>query len=69
MQDNFTSVNFWLIDWLIDWLCWGLMTCQPLWVILCCLPEKGRNFQVFLKEMSDCRYIQQYPYYYLENVM
>ena len=22
------------------WLCWGLMTCQPLWVILCSLPEK-----------------------------
>ena len=19
------------------------MTCQPLWVILCCLPEKGRK--------------------------
>ena len=19
------------------------MTCQPLWVILCCLPEKGRR--------------------------
>ena len=24
-------------------LCWGLMTHQPLWVILCCLPEKGRK--------------------------
>ena len=24
-------------------LCWGLMTCQPLWVILCHLPEKGRK--------------------------
>ena len=25
-------------------LCWGLiMTCQPLWVILCCLPEKGEK--------------------------
>ena len=24
-------------------LCWGLMTCQPLWVILCHLPEKGRR--------------------------
>ena len=23
-------------------LCWGL-TCQPLCVILCCLPEKGRT--------------------------
>ena len=26
---------------LID--CWGLKTHQPLWVILCCLPEKGRK--------------------------
>ena len=25
---------------LIDWLSWGLMTLQPLWVILCRLPEK-----------------------------
>ena len=24
-------------------LCWGLTTRQPLWVILCCLPEKGRK--------------------------
>ena len=23
--------------------CWGLTTCQPLWVILCCLPGKGRR--------------------------
>ena len=27
----------------IDWLCWGLTTHQPLWVILCRLPEKGRK--------------------------
>ena len=26
-----------------NWLCWGLTTRQPLWVILCCLPEKGRK--------------------------
>ena len=26
-----------------DWLCWGLTTRQPLWVILCRLPEKGRK--------------------------
>ena len=25
------------------WLCWGLTTSQPLWVILCRLPEKGRK--------------------------
>ena len=24
-------------------VCWNLTTCQPLWVILCCLPEKGRK--------------------------
>ena len=32
----------------IDWLCWGLTTRQPLWVILCRLPEKGsttRNYR------------------------
>ena len=27
----------------IDLLDWGLMTRQPLWVILCRLPEKGRR--------------------------
>ena len=26
-----------------DSLCWGLTTRQPLWVILCRLPEKGRK--------------------------
>ena len=26
-----------------DLLCWGLTTCQPLWVILCRLPEEGRK--------------------------
>ena len=30
-----------------DWLCWGLTTRQPLWVILCHFPEKGR------KEIED----------------
>ena len=29
--------------YMIDWLCWGLTTRQPLWVILCRLPEKGRK--------------------------
>ena len=28
---------------LIDGLCWSLTTRQPLWVILCRLPEKGRK--------------------------
>ena len=27
----------------IHWLSWGLTTRQPLWVILCRLPEKGRK--------------------------
>ena len=26
-----------------NWLSWGLTTRQPLWVILCRLPEKGRK--------------------------
>ena len=28
---------------LLHWLCWGLTIRQPLWVILCRLPEKGRK--------------------------
>ena len=28
---------------IFDWLCLGLTTRQPLWVILCRLPEKGRK--------------------------
>ena len=24
-------------------LCWGLTTCQPLWVILCCLPHQEKR--------------------------
>ena len=35
----------------IDWLCWGLTTCQPLWVILCHLPEKWRK--EIVKEMKE----------------
>ena len=27
---------------MFDWLCWVLMTGQSLWIILCCLPGKGR---------------------------
>ena len=29
--------------YICDWLCWGLTTRQPLRVILCRLPEKGRK--------------------------
>ena len=32
-------------------MCWGLMIRQPLWVILCRLPEKGRKEVV--EEMKE----------------
>ena len=37
------------VSWLLkkpndlEWMSWGLTTRQPLWVILCRLPEKGRK--------------------------
>ena len=36
-------------------LCWGLTTRQPLWVILCGLPEKGRRetVEIYLEEMKE----------------
>ena len=38
----------------IDWLCWGLTTCQPLRVILCRLPEKGRKkIEERVEEMKE----------------
>ena len=37
----------------IDCLCWGLTTPQPLWVILCSLPEKGRKEIEEIVEMKD----------------
>ena len=46
--ENFTSKNR-----LIDWLSWGLTTRQPLWVILCRLPEKGRKkIEEIVEEMK-----------------
>ena len=37
-----------------DWLCWGLMTRQPLWVILCCLTKKGRKeIEEIVEEMKE----------------
>ena len=37
-----------------DWLCWVLMTCQPLWVILFRLPEKGRKeIEEIVEEMKE----------------
>ena len=39
---------------MIDWLCWGLTTCQPLRVILCRLPEKGRKeIEERVEEMKE----------------
>ena len=35
------------------WLCWGVTTPQPLWVILCCLPEKGRKEIEEIVEMKE----------------
>ena len=38
----------------IFWLCWGLTTRQPLWVILCRLPEKGRKeIEEIVEEMKE----------------
>ena len=35
-------------------MCWGLMIRQPLWVILCRLPEKGRKEIVeIVEEMKE----------------
>ena len=37
-----------------NWLCWGLTTRQPVWVILCRLPEKGRKeIEAIVKEMKE----------------
>ena len=37
-----------------NWLCWGLTTRQPLWVILCRLPEKGRKeIEEIVEEMKE----------------
>ena len=38
----------------VDWLCWGLTTSQPLWIILCRLPEKGRKeIEEILEETKE----------------
>ena len=42
------------LGWVIDWLCWGLTTRQPLRVILCRLPEKGRKeIEERVEEMKE----------------
>ena len=39
---------------MIDWLCRDLTTRQPLWVILCRLPEKGRKeTEDIVEEMKE----------------
>ena len=39
---------------LIFLLCWGLTLHQPLWVILCHLPEKGRKeIEELVEEMKE----------------
>ena len=44
---NGTSLDF-------DGLCWGLTTRQPLWVILCRLPERGRKeIEEIVEEMKE----------------
>ena len=37
-----------------DFLCWGLTIRQPLWVILCRLPEEGRReTEEIVEEMKE----------------
>ena len=44
----------WLFSFVWFWLCWGLTTRQPLWVILCRLPEKGRKeIEEIVEEMKE----------------
>ena len=44
--------NLYIFVWI--WLCWGLTTRQPLRVILCRLPEKGRKeIEEIVEEMKE----------------
>ena len=48
---NFTLTLSSLIDWLIVL---GFNECQPLWVILCRLPKKGRKeIEEIIEEMKE----------------
>ena len=50
----FVSCRLFLILTFSNWLCWGLMTCQPLRVILCRFPEKGRKEgEEIVEEMKE----------------
>ena len=43
-----------VISMTTDLLCWGVTTRQPLWVILCRLPEKGRRqIEEIVEEMKE----------------
>ena len=47
------SQNTWS-TFISDWLCWSLTKRQPLWVILCCLPEKRRReTEEMVEEMKE----------------
>ena len=60
---NNISCSFYILSKLIyskslleifDWLSWSLTTRQPLWVILCRLPEKGRKkIEEIVEEMKE----------------
>ena len=43
--EKFSKTTWWVSLLFEDFflLCWGLTTCQPLWVILCCLQRKGEE--------------------------
>ena len=43
IYSDMTAQKFWVGMVNLDSLCWGLTTIQPLWVVLCCLPEKRRK--------------------------
>ena len=46
--------DYWTFPATGDWLWWDLTTCQPLWIILCCLPEKGRQeIEEIVEEMKE----------------
>ena len=49
-----TNLEPFLVRNAYDWLCWGLTTRQPLRVILCRLPEKGRKeIEERVEEMKE----------------
>ena len=52
MLKYFQECQSFTVRWQIS-LCWGLTTCQPLWVIFT-LPEKGRNeIKEAVEEMKE----------------